>query len=268
VVVGLLAFASPAFADTTYSDAAGEDAASADITNIVVSNDPVAHTITIKVQIANMPTFDETALVGFAFDGDHNPATGDPTDPAGLDSQFVVGTSGWEFDRWDGTQFAQVTGLGIGVNYVDGLLTVVFHETDLGTTAAFDFLVLSLRGPDPANPVVDLAPDGASLYAYTLTKPAVKPAVTASTVAFRVAPKAGKSVAVGPLSVTLSDGTSVTTNGEHCSATLGGTHLSGRGAGGCTFVLPKKAKGKKLAVKVTGSYGTVTLSKNVTAVVR
>jgi hypothetical protein len=265
VVIGMLAFASPAFADTTYTDAAGEDAASADITNVVVSNDPAAHTVTIKVQIANMPTFEETALLGIAFDGDHNQATGDPS---GLDSQFLVGTEGWEFDRWDGAQFAQVTGLGISVNYVDGLLTVLFHDSDLGTTEAFDFLVLSLRGTDPANPVPDLAPNAAPLYAYTLTKAAAKPTVTASTVAFKATPKSGKTVAVGPLSVTLSDGTSVTANGEHCSATLGGTHLTGKGAGGCTFVLPKKAKGKKLAVKVTGSYGTTTLSKSISYVVK
>jgi hypothetical protein len=146
-------------------------------------------------------------------------------------------------------------------------MTAVFHDTDLGTTDAFNFLVASLRGPDQANPVVDLAPNAVPIYAYTLTKPA-KPTVTASTVAFKAAPKAGKSVAVGPLSVTLSDGTSVTTDGEHCAATLGGTHLIGKGAGGCTFVLPKKAKGKKLAVKVTGSYGTVKLTKSISSVVK
>jgi hypothetical protein len=268
VVIGLLAFASPAFADTTYTDSAGEDAAAADITSVVVSNDPAAHTVTFKVQVANMPALEDNAVIGIVFDSDHNPATGDPD---GFDSDFILGKPGFAFERWDGTQYTQVTGLGIQVTYTNGLMTAVFHESDLAATlTTFDFFVLSLRGPDPNNPVVDSAPDGPPIYQYTLaTAPAVPatPTVKGSTVAFKIAPKAGKKAVVGPLSVTLTDGTSVTATSEHCSATLGGTHLTGTGSGGCTFTLPKKAKGKRLVVKVTGRYGASTLSRSLSSIV-
>jgi hypothetical protein len=271
VAIGLLVFASPAFADTSYADPSGENAAAADITSIVVSNDPAAHTVTFKVQVANMPAFEENAFLALAFDSDHNAATGDSD---GFDSQFLVGSPGYLFERWDGTQYTQVTGLGIVVNYQNGLLTAVFHESDLAATlTTFDFIVLSVRGPDPNNPVVDIAPDGPPAYQYTLAAapaapPAATPTVQGSTVAFKVAPKAGKKAVVGPLAVKLTDGTSVTATSEHCSGTLGGKHLTGTGTGGCTFTLPKTSKGKRLVVKVTGRYGGSTLSRNLSSLVR
>jgi len=81
-------------------------------------------------------------------------------------------------------------------------------------------------------------------------------------------PKAGTHVHVGPLAVKLSDGTSVSATSSKCTATVGGAKLKGTGAGGCTFALPQKAKGKKLVVTVSGHYGGATLSKTVAYTVK
>jgi hypothetical protein len=266
VALGALAFASPAYADQTYTDGSGEDAASADVTTIAVSNSPAAKTLTFKVQIGNMPTLEDNALVGVFIDSDRNVATGD----SGFDYAFLADKTGFELDRWDGTQYVAVNPFIAAVSYNAGLFTAVFDPAALGAPKAFDFAVVTFRGPDPNNPAVDVAPDGSEIYTYTpvVAAPVVKPTVKGSTVTVTPVPKAGTHVHVGPLAVKLSDGTSVSATSSKCTATVGGAKLKGTGAGGCTFALPQKAKGKKLVVTVSGHYGGATLSKTVAYTVK
>lgn len=267
VVIGALAFASPAFADQTYTDGTGEDPASADITTIAVANSTAAKTLTFKVQIANMPTLEDNAELVLLFDADRTASTGS----GGFDYAFFVDKTGYELDKWDGTQFVTASPFTAQVSYNAGLLTAVFDPAALGSPKAFDFAVISFRGPDPQNPTVDVAPNAAPLYTYTpvaAPPPVVKPTVAGSSVAVAPTPAAGKRIKVGPLWVKLSDGTSVSTTGVKCTATVGGVALKGSGSGGCTFTLPKTAKGKKLVVHVSGRYGSATLSKTVSYTVK
>jgi hypothetical protein len=71
----------------------------------------------------------------------------------------------------------------------------------------------------------------------------------------------GKTVRISGLGVNLSTGVVTKATGLKCTATLGGKHLAGTGTGGCTFHLPKTAKGKTLLVKVRGSYHATALAK-------
>jgi hypothetical protein len=48
--------------------------------------------------------------------------------------------------------------------------------------------------------------------------------------------------------------TPVRPDGWACSATLAGRPFRGRGPGGCTFRLPRSARGNRLVVTVTVSY--------------
>jgi hypothetical protein len=266
VALGALAFASPAYADQNYTDGSGEDAASADVTTIAVTNSAAAKTLTFKVQIGNMPTLEDNALVAVFIDSDRNVATGD----SGFDYAFLADKTGFELDKWDGTQYAAVNPFTAAVSYNAGLFTAVFDPAAFGAPKAFDFAVVTFRGPDPNNPAVDVAPDGSGIYTYTpvVAAPVVKPSVKGSSVTVTPVPKAGKRIHVGPLAVKLSDGTSVSTTGSKCTATVGGAKLKGTGAGGCTFTLPQKAKGKKLVVTVSGHYGGATLSKTVAYTVK
>ena len=266
VALGALAFASPAYADQNYTDGTGEDAASADITTIAVANSPAAKTLTFKVQIGNMPTLEDNALLVVFIDSDRNASTGDN----GFEYAFLADKTGYELDKWDGTQYAAVNPFTAQVSFNAGLFTAAFDPASFGAPKAFDFAVVTFRGPDPNNPAVDVAPDGSGIYTYTpvVAAPVVKPSVKGSTVTVTPVPKAGKRVHVGPLAVKLSDGTSVSATGSKCTATVGGAKLKGTGAGGCTFALPKKAKGKKLVVTVSGHYGGATLSKTVAYTVK
>jgi hypothetical protein len=265
VAVAALVFAGAASADTTFTDAAGEDSAAADLSTVVVSNDPAAHTFKIVAQITNMPTLETNAGIGIAFDSDRNASTGQ----SGLDYLFSIDPGGWYFDKWDGTQWADVPAVqNVDVSYVNGLLTAVFHESDIAAVQAFTFAVLTARGPDPANPALDTG----GPWTYTLalaTPPVAKQAtVTSTSVTVAVPAKAGARFHVGPFKINLSDGTSISATGEKCTATLGGVKLSGTGAGGCMFALPKTAKKKRLVVRVSGAYAGATVSKTVTYVVR
>ncbi len=267
VAFGALVLASPAFADQSYTDGSGEDAASADITAITVANSPAAKTLTFKVQVANMPTLEANAFFAVLIDADRNASTGD----SGLDYVLFVDSAGYELDKWDGTQYVAVTPFSAQVSYNAGLLTAAFDPAAIGSPTAFDFALLSFRGPDPENPAVDIAPDASPLFSYTLVTPpppVVKPTVKGSVVTITPTPRAGKHVKVGPLSVKLSDGTSVTATGERCSAKVGGAKLKGTGSGGCAFALPAEAKGKKLVVTVSGRYGGSSLSKTISYTVK
>src|SRR5581483_10784296 len=156
VLLAALVFAGAAAADTNYTDGTGENPAAVDISGVVASNDPASGTFTLKIQVANMPTFADDAIFGVAFDTDRNASTGDQN---GFDYQFLSGSNGWAFQKWDGTQFTSVTGLGIVVGFANGLLTATFHATDLGSPKALDFLVVTLKGADPQTAVTDAAPD-------------------------------------------------------------------------------------------------------------
>jgi hypothetical protein len=267
VAVAALVFAGNALADTTFTDASGETAGSADITTIVASNDATAHTFKFAVQIANMPTWEPNSEIDIVFDSDQNAATGQQ----GFDYLFFVDSTGPGFGKWDGTKWVPAPSSTITSQYTNGLLTVVFGEADIATAVGktFNFGVLSFRGPDPANPIVDTA----GVYAYTLAAapappPVVKPATVASTSVTATVAKAGAKFRVGPFEVNLSDGTVVSATAVKCTATLGGAKLKGTGAGGCTFALPKAAKKKRLVVKVSGVYAGAKVSKTVTYVVK
>lgn len=263
VAIGALVFAGAASADTTFTDTTGENPAAADISTAVVSNDPVAHTFKIAAQITNMPTLEPNAEVDIVFDSDRSAATGQQ----GLDYDFFVSSTGWGFSKWDGTQWVDVpTVKNLSVSYTNGLLTVVFNESNITASQAFSFAVLSLRGPDPANPVIDTG--GPWTYTFAAA-PVAKPAtLTSTTVTVTAPPKAGAKFHLRSFDMNLSDGTSIGATGVKCTATLGGVKLNSTGAGGCTFTLPKTAKKKRLVVRVSGTYAGATVSKTVTYVVK
>jgi hypothetical protein len=163
------------------------------------------------------------------------------------------------------------------VTFGNGTMGFKFAAADLGSPTAFNFGVLTFRGPDPNNPVVDQAPDS-GIWSYALvTAPPPPPTTTTPppppppgpvtvdsvTAVYAGVAKHGASLRVTKLDVDLSNGVEVKATGVKCSATVGGAHLAGTGVGGCTFRLPKTSKGKKLVIKVTGHYKAKVVSKTI-----
>jgi hypothetical protein len=270
-VVAALALAGAAAADQTYTDSTGEASGSADISTVLVSNDPAGGTITFAVK-TNMTTLETNSEIDVLVDADRNPATGGAG--AGLDYLFGVDPSGGYFTKWDGSKFADAPISDAVVAFSNGTLIFRVGAADLGNPTAFNFAVLTFRGPDPNNPIVDQGPD-TGLWSYTMvtapppttttTPPPPPPPVTVNSVTatYTGVPTHGKTFRVSGLTVDLSNGTEVKASSLKCSATLGGAHLTGTGTGGCTFHLPAKAKGKKLSIKVTGKYKSKTVANTV-----
>ena len=245
-----------ALADSTYTDATGDAPSGLDITTINVSNNPNQGTVTFTVTLANAPTLTDQQEVDIIIDGDRNAGTGDPT-LNGADYVFTLGSGGYDFQKWDATTSAWVdTGTDFPVTYGNGVLTWTPTAVDLGSSPAFNFLVVTATAnPADANsPFLDLAPDSGE-YTYTLTQAApAAPTITSTAATVAGSGKAGTTYVVKSLAVDLSNGTTVNATKLKCSATLGGVAFKGTGAGGCTFKLPKKSKGKRLVVRITGTY--------------
>lgn len=263
---GALVLGVPALADQTFNDSTGETAGSADISTVAVSNNATAGTITFVVA-SNMTTLEANSEFDIYIDADSNTSTG--LTGAGFDYVLGLDPGGWFFGQWNGSAFASVNSVtDPAVFFSNGTFTFTLNTSDFGSPAAFNFAVLTLRGPDPNNPITDLAPDSGE-WTYTLTAappPAPTPApaptptpvvATVSSVALvtSATPKAGKPFTAS-LKVNLSTGISAKATGLKCTAKLAGKAFKGSGTGGCTIHLPKTAKGKSLVVHATGKYKT------------
>jgi hypothetical protein len=277
VAIAALAFAAPAFAGTTYNDATGENPAEADISTVAVSDSPSLQTVNLTVTIANMPTLETNAAVVVLLDTDRSTATGQPG--TGFDYAFGVDAGGYTWEQWSGSDFTDAPG-DLAVIYNNGVLSVTIPTSAMGNPTAFDFAMVSLRGTDPNNLVPDTAPDG-GVWTYTLTAapaptttatppatPEAPVTVSSTTAVYQGVPTSGKAFVVRGLTVDLSTGVETKAKGLACTATLGGKALKGTGAGHCTFRLPKTAKGERLSVHVTGTYGKTKLGKTYAFTIR
>jgi hypothetical protein len=272
--VAALVLAGAAAADQTFNDSTGETSGSADISSVAVVNDPAGGTITFTVA-TNMTTLEANSEFDVLVDSDQNAATG--TSSGGFDYLFGLDPSGYFFAKWNGSAFADAGVKDPFVTFSNGTMNFKFAAADLGSPTAINFGVLTFRGPDPNNPVIDQAPDS-GLWSYTFVTAAPPPTTTTTppppppptpvtidsvTAVYAGVPKHGASFRITKLDVDLSNGVEVKASGLKCSATVGGAHLAGTGAGGCTLHLPKTSKGKKLVVKVSGHYKGKTVSNTI-----
>jgi hypothetical protein len=262
-----LLLAGSALADQTYTDSTGEVAGSADISAVAVSNNPAAGTVTFTVT-TNLAALDGNSFFGVLVDSDVNASTG----VGGFD--YLVG-----MDNTGAAVINTTTQAGVPEtqsSFSAGVWTVTVPVADLGTPTSFNFGAFTDVGPDQNNPIEDDAPDN-GVFTYTMVQPPLPPPLpapapkpTVSSVSVKVAGAAthGKSFRISGLAVSLSTGVVTKATGLKCTATLGGKHLAGSGAGGCTFRLSGTAKGKLLVVKVHGSYHSASLAKTYKARVK
>jgi hypothetical protein len=268
VAVAALAFAAPALADTTYHDATGEDPNAADITTVVASNDQTGDVVAFQITVANAAAVKADTSFFLYFNTDRDDRTGNPQ---GFEYAAALFPVGWAWAKWDGSQWVTTDAFVQGI-FLDDVMTVSIANQGLGDLKSFDFEIVSVRG-DPNDPHVDAAPEVDQIWTYTLTKATVgtptqpvtkttPPArVRSTTATFAGTPTGGTSFAVTGLTVALSTGAQKPASKVACTATLGGKALKGTGAGHCTFKLPKTAKGQRLSVHVTGTYGTTKLGR-------
>jgi hypothetical protein len=264
VVAALAAAAMLALAGSAtaghYSDVAGDSGAAPDITGAIVVNAGGQLTFTLQI-----PTLFLTApaQVQLFIDSDANSATG-AVDFAGADYVLVSYQSDhtWAFAHWTGSDWDWDTPWST-VKVVSLPVAVAFsvNRSELSNTTQVNAWARTVVAQGGAGNV-DVAPD-VGLWNYDLRAdgPDIRGVVTTAKPAS--GPKAGRSFTVAVTGVKLPpDGETTPTTPQpdkvRCAAKLAGGTLKGRGAGGCTFNVPKNARGKRLVVAVTVEYGGAT----------
>ena len=253
VAIAWLSAAAPAVA-ADYSDAAGDNGAAADIgaVRVQLGTDGYVH---VRPEIAAQPALFTPGSGLIAFDTDRSLATGGGGGLQGADVLVVVtfeDLSGTVL-RWNGSDYEQPDLASGDVRYLVGSSSfeLLIRPKVLGDVASFSFSVFASTG-GPETDAVDRAPD-AGMWLFDAA-----PARTVKTLDVTwapAAPRAGSVFRPAAVTLDLSDGTAVRPTSYRCTATLGGKALRGRGAGGCTYAIPRNARGKRLSITVVASYG-------------
>jgi hypothetical protein len=223
---------------STYADATGDAKSAPDVAKVDVSVDGTV--LAIEIGFAGPEDLANDGLAAVAFNTDRNSATGDQ---AGSDYMVVVGSNGYGFLKWNGSEMVPFSHLPTALARAAGKLLILLCTCDLGTET-FDFAVIGVRGND-----IDIAPDDGGTFPLQENPVAIESLLYSPTPLF---PKAGKRFTIKVGGVRL-EGTNevVLPDTVSCSAKLAGKALKGSG---CSWQLPKKARGKKLTVSVNVTY--------------
>jgi hypothetical protein len=227
--------------NATYADPAGDAKTAPDVTKISVALDSGTGGLSFDVEFAGA---EQLALGGgllIALDTDRNSGTGDTT---GSDYMAVVWANAASLLKWNGSDMVPFNHQPLAVARAPGKVTVAFCSCDIGSEA-FDFAVVGFRGND-----IDVAPDDGAVFPI--------PAVEIESLLYSIKPlppKAGKRFTLKPLGIRLAASNEVIVpDSLACTAKVAGKSLKGSGSGGCSWLLPRKARGKKLVLSVAVAY--------------
>lgn len=238
-----------------YSDPSGDGKGSADVTGVSVASDANGQ-ILLTISTASHPEEQGGAVVLF-LDTDVSTASGAPG-TLGADFLLGVEADGYGFGRWTGSAWDWDTPhstVRVMTNATGEMFSV--NRSELGSTESFNFWVRAVRGDAASGQLDDAPDDGAFNYMLTAGGPDIREVGVKTSPAS--GPRAGRKFVVEPTTLLLPPtGAMLTVSPKpetyQCAAKLGAKALRGTGAGGCTFAIPKKAKGKRLSVVLTASY--------------
>jgi hypothetical protein len=247
-------------APTGYTDPSGDNGAAADIGAVTMELAPNGF-LHIKTTVANVQVPSAVpASVVVAFDTDRSGSTGAID---GADYLVGVDLQGLQLvvAKWDGAQYVRGDPQGSEATMVAGTAGVEFRlrPAGIGGSTTFNFVVMAGTGNAEGGFDFDFAPDDGSWF-FEPAKPVVAP-VTVERISAKfvpTAPKAGATFHAPLVRLTLSNGRTIVAQKYRCVAQLGGKLLRGSGKGGCTFRLPKNARGKRLRVSLFVTYGGIT----------
>ena len=228
------------------TDPTGDSNGAPDITGVTVAND-LSGTILFVVEVANRTDFVARDEVLIYVDTDRSAATGSPERGGGIDYRLRIDSTSSDFERWNGTGFERAPRTTVRVAWVNGYVASV-NRSELGTTTSFAFYVRTRMQEGPGTQF-DVAPT-ASLFPYTLSPPhidAIRPGFSPA------APRAGTTFKVNSVRIQFETGEVAVASAFTCRATLAGKRIRGTGRGGCTFKLPKTAKGRRFVLTMTAT---------------
>jgi hypothetical protein len=215
----------------------------------------------------NQVTLAADTFVEVVFDLDQNTETGD----SGVEAAFVIASGGWDFVKWDGTQYVGANVPSAHGSYANGVATFKISRADLGGMPKFTYWADSYQLDASDNVIAgDTAPDGTAAWQYVFA-PLTLRAGPVATMPAR--PTAGKLFAVGT-GVLRADTNQPLANGAvTCTVRIGNAPLRAkgvisRGVAVCSMTLPKTAKGKLVRVTLKVTFQGVSTTKTYSARVR
>jgi hypothetical protein len=237
-----------------YADKSGDGGAAGDITGVAVFSDKSSGQVVFRITGNNIASSANNAVF-LTVDSDANPLTGNLLDN-GSDYWFVVDNSSYWFMRWTGSDWVAASDQTVRVSGGTGQIVISVNRSELGNASTFNFTAETFDVPSRSG---DEAPDdGAFNYSIEANGPDIK-SVDVKTTPTN-GPRAGKRFVVVPTAVRLPpDGrttpAAIVPESYSCTAKVGAKTLTGTGAGGCTFAVPKKkTSGKTLTVQLTVNY--------------
>lgn len=230
------------------TDPAGDSNGAPDITGVTVAND-LSGTILFVVEVANRSGFVANDDVLIYIDSDRSAATGFPDRGRGADYLLRIDATSQQISlgRWNGTSFETAPGTTLRGEWRSGYVVFV-NRSELGGTSGFAFSVRT-RLQSGAGNQSDVAPTDAYL-GYTMSPPhieVIRPAFSPAT------PRAGSTFRLNSIQLAFETGESARAAAFTCRAMLAGKRIRGTGQGGCTFKLPKTAKGKRFVITITAT---------------
>jgi hypothetical protein len=263
----------------TFNDSTGEDPAAPDISTIVVSNTDVG-ALTFKVNIPNRPQYGQDQVIFMFLDSDANQATGD-SENLGADHIIEIFRGEVLLYKWDGADYAlSATQSSLSYSWASGP-TIRINASDLANTRKLSFDVTAVSGVvidpntggiDCTNCKRDFAPAiGFFQYAVVLAKPTlvVKKVATSPR-----APAAGKRFTLSMTTARSDTGAALRSGRVTCVGRVGKVRLKARvarvvnGVVTCTWLIPKKAKGKSFRGSAAIAFEGLTATRSHTARIR
>jgi hypothetical protein len=153
--VGALAFAGVAFAANSGSflDPTADAGSAPDVNSVTMSNDD-SGLVTIKVALANRPSFALTDGIGIGIDADQNPDSGSVIYGAEYELDLEAGAAKLYRASSDGF-FEQVPApASFQAGFSGGTVTITFKPSDLGINSGFNLYTIGFDAS-----AVDAAPD-------------------------------------------------------------------------------------------------------------
>jgi hypothetical protein len=230
-----------AAADSTqpsvWTDPAADSGSAPDVTNVTMT--PGAGTVHVDVTFAGALGTDGDLIL--LIDADRNSATGH----FGFDYLVDMEYDGYYDLKWNGSDWDDYAHQDLAATLSDTHMGLTVTLADIGGVTTFDWAVQSIRGSDH-----DLVPDGqVATYPVVVPPPTVKAVILPSAI---FAARAGKLLRIAKLQVQLSDSTVAAVDSQTCTLSWKGSRL--KAAAGCAWVIPKKAKGARLTLRVTYMY--------------
>jgi hypothetical protein len=259
------AFAAVPAAQATgsYGDATGDGRGAPDIAKVTVASDPAGQ-ILFTINVDNLPAGGDVRTVVF-LNTDMNADSGMP-DSYGADYVFGVDEqrNSYLFARWTGSDWDYDTPYStVRIRSTTSSVSISVNRSELGNTSEFNFWTRTIAGDISAQQVDDAPDEGVWNYSLAANGPNILEVLVRATPA--AGPKAGATFSLTPaglkLPVTGEPGALMPVPESYsCKATLKGRPVAGSGTGGCSWKLPKSARGKKLVVVLSVSYQGTTKS--------